>query len=155
MNVHRWRKLEGSDPQIFGLINKIKTLQTRIIQKTEKVVEKELLIQRKEKVYGDLKKILARQPGPEITDTLALYQDHVKTKRAQCEKMTNELQLYQTKVQELKDELQRLHRTHMDVKKKLYEQRKKERGKLEEKKIIHVLQPQLPRFTGGGFNLSL
>ena len=38
MNVHRWRKLEGSDPQVFALINKIKTLQNRIISKTERVV---------------------------------------------------------------------------------------------------------------------
>lgn len=157
MNVHRWRKLEGSDPQVFGLINKIKTLQQRIIGKTERVVVKDLLIQRKDKVYTELKKILGRQPGPEIADSLALYQEHVKTKRAQCEKMSNELQLYQTKVQELKDELQRVHRTHMDVKKKVYyeEHRRKQRGKQDDKKIIHVLQPQLPRFTGGGFNLSI
>merc|ERR1719423_299770 len=40
MNVHRWRKLEGSDPQTYTLINKIRTLQTRLIAKTQDVVEK-------------------------------------------------------------------------------------------------------------------
>ena len=69
--------------------------------------------------------------------------------------MTGELQLYQQKVQELKDELQRLHRQHVDVKKKLFEQRKKEYGKTTHDKRIQIIQPQLPRFTGGGFNLSL
>ncbi|CAD7925331.1 unnamed protein product [Amoebophrya sp. A120] len=153
MNVHRWRKLEGSDPQIYSLINKIKTLQQRIIQKTELVVEKGETLERKEKTYQDLRKMLARQPGPEITDSLALYQEHVRKKKAQCEKMTGELQVYTAKVGELKEELQRLHRANVDVRKKLYEQRKKE--KTVEKKVIHTLLPQLPRFTGGGFNLSL
>lgn len=40
LNVHRWRKLEGSDPATFELIQKIQTLQRRLIAKTEEVVEK-------------------------------------------------------------------------------------------------------------------
>merc|ERR1719171_930234 len=32
MNVHRWRKLEGSDPATYELIQKVKTLQKRLIQ---------------------------------------------------------------------------------------------------------------------------
>merc|ERR1712048_1496478 len=31
MNVHRWRKLEGSDPHMFELIQKVRTLQKRLI----------------------------------------------------------------------------------------------------------------------------
>jgi hypothetical protein len=50
MNVHRWRKLEGSDPATFELIQKIQTLQKRLISKTEEVVEKGLIIQEKEKM---------------------------------------------------------------------------------------------------------
>ncbi|XP_053548975.1 cilia- and flagella-associated protein 58 [Bombina bombina] len=45
MNVHRWRKLEASDPGTYELIQKIHTLQKRLISKTEEVVEKELLLQ--------------------------------------------------------------------------------------------------------------
>ena len=51
MNVHRWRKLEGSDPSTYELIQKIQALQKRLITKTEEVVHKELLIQEKEKLY--------------------------------------------------------------------------------------------------------
>ena len=50
MNVHRWRKLEGSDPATYEMIQKIQTLQKRLIMKTEEVVEKDLLIQEKEKL---------------------------------------------------------------------------------------------------------
>ncbi|KAG8135654.1 hypothetical protein E2320_008662 [Naja naja] len=45
MNVHRWRKLEASDPSTYELIQKIHALQKRLINKTEEVVEKELLLQ--------------------------------------------------------------------------------------------------------------
>jgi hypothetical protein len=47
----RWRKLEGSDPSMFEMIQKIQTLQKRLISKTEEAVEKDLLIQEKEKLY--------------------------------------------------------------------------------------------------------
>ena len=58
MNVHRWRKLEGSDPKRYELIQKIQTLQKRLIAKTEAVVEKDLLLQEKEKLYVELKNLL-------------------------------------------------------------------------------------------------
>ncbi len=74
LNVHRWRKLEGSDPGTYEMIQKIQTLQKRLITKTEEVVEKDLLIQEKEKLYMELKNILARQPGPEVAEQLSIYQ---------------------------------------------------------------------------------
>lgn len=37
MNVHRWRKLEGTDPNRYEMILKIQTLQKRLILKTEEV----------------------------------------------------------------------------------------------------------------------
>ena len=30
MNIHRWRKLEGSDPSTYEMIQKIQTLQVRV-----------------------------------------------------------------------------------------------------------------------------
>ena len=54
-----------------------------MIAKTEEVVEKELLIQEKEKLYLELKHILARQPGPEVAEQLAIYQQTLKEKTKQ------------------------------------------------------------------------
>jgi hypothetical protein len=80
MNIHRWRKLSGSDPSTFELITKIQTLQKRLIAKTEEVVEKELVIQQKEKLYKDIKDILQRQPGPEVLEELRVVKEAVKVK---------------------------------------------------------------------------
>ena len=40
LNVHRWRKLEGSDPATYEMIQKIQILQRRLIKKTEEVSDK-------------------------------------------------------------------------------------------------------------------
>lgn len=80
MNIHRWRKLQGSDPSTYELISKIQMLQKRLIVKTEEVVEKELVIQQKEKLYVEVKKVLQRQPGPEIIEELQVVRAAVKTK---------------------------------------------------------------------------
>ncbi len=65
------------------MIQKIQTLQKRLIAKTEEVVEKELLIQEKEKLYVELKHILARQPGPEVAEQMQIYQQTMKEKTKQ------------------------------------------------------------------------
>merc|ERR1712048_508721 len=65
MNVHRWRELEGSDPATFEMIQRVKKLQKDLIAKTEEVMEKDSMIQEKERLYVQLKNIIARQPGPE------------------------------------------------------------------------------------------
>lgn len=41
----RWRKLEGADPATYEMVQKIQTLQRRLIIKSEEVVEKDLVIQ--------------------------------------------------------------------------------------------------------------
>lgn len=68
LNYHRWRQLEGTDPDTFELLLKIQTLQKRLIKKTEEVVEKDVTIHEKEKLYVELKNLLARQPGPEVAE---------------------------------------------------------------------------------------
>jgi hypothetical protein len=83
--------LESSDPQRFEMIRKIQSLQKRVIARNQEIIEKgenfiplhvrnlvlmipryactaELLIQEKEKVYVELKNILARQPSPEVAE---------------------------------------------------------------------------------------
>jgi chromosome segregation ATPase len=126
MNVHRWRKLEGSDPGTLEMIQKIQTLQKRLIAKTEEVVEKDLLIQEKEKLYAELKNILARQPGPEVAEQLSVYQQNLREKTRQMKAMASELNMYQAQVNEYKFEIDRLTRELQEVKRRYYEAKRKE-----------------------------
>merc|ERR1719231_2005622 len=102
LNVHRWRVLESSDPQRFELVKKIQSLQKRIISKTEEVVEKDLLIQEKERLYVELKNILGRQPGPEVAEQLSVYQTNLKQKTRQMKAMAGELDMYKQQVSEFR-----------------------------------------------------
>ena len=47
LNYHRWRQLQGADPDTYELLLKIQTLQKRLISKTEEVVNKDVIIQEK------------------------------------------------------------------------------------------------------------
>lgn len=172
MNVHRWRKLEGSDPATFELIQKIQTLQKRLIAKTEEVVEKGLLIQEKEKMYAELKQILARQPGPEMSEQLTVYQQNLKSKTRQLKAMASELNMYQAQVNEYKYEVERLNRELQDMKKKYYQQKRKEQmlkdmemegvGGVMSRTAPHMLANEQQvaaksartRYAGGGFAIK-
>lgn len=163
MNIHRWRKLEGSDPSTYEMIQKIHTLQGRLIKKTEEVVEKELLIQEKEKLYMELKQILQRQPGPEVAEQLQIYQQTLKDKTKQMKSMASELNMYESQVSEHKMDIERLSRELQEVKKKYYFQKKKEHLSRERDRavaqglappIIPQMKQDMPCFTGGGFNLK-
>ncbi|KAM5271835.1 cilia- and flagella-associated protein 58 [Ctenodactylus gundi] len=159
MNVHRWRKLEASDPSSFELIQKIHALQKRLISKTEEVVEKELLLQEKEKLYMELKHILAQQPGPEAAEQLQIYRHTLKEKNKQLKVLSSELNMYESQSQEYKYEIEKLGNELMNLKKKYLTQKRKELFQKNKDKVYmgntsSMVNPATPHFTGGGFALS-
>merc|ERR1711981_1119427 len=134
-------------------------LQKRLIQKTEEVVEKDLQIQEKEKLYVALKSILARQPGPEVREQLEMYEENLQAKKKQMRAMQSELKTYQAQVGDYRDEIDRLTRELQEVKRKYFDQKKREQIQQDaqrgDTKAIHPRPVPQPRFTGGGFNLSM
>merc|ERR1711977_655779 len=123
MNVHRWRKLEGTDPTTITML---KTLQKKLIMKTEEVLERDALIAEKEKLYVHLKGILARQPGPDVAEQLALYADNLKDKTAQMKHMQSELKKYQEQVRDRQDGVERVQQDLEHIRKSYIETRRAE-----------------------------
>ncbi|XP_042719486.1 cilia- and flagella-associated protein 58 [Lagopus leucura] len=161
LNVHRWRKLEASDPSTYELIQKIQRLQKQLISKTGEVIEKELLLQEKEKLYVELKHVLARQPGPEAAEQLQLYRHTLREKTKQLKILSSELNMYESQSQEYKYEIERLANELLNVKKKYLAQKRKEQQAKEKERSLAEresefphLRSDVPRFTGGGFALS-
>ena len=114
--MHRWRKLECTDPETYELIQKIQSLQKRLIAKTEEVSEKDVLIQEKEKLYIELKNILAKQSGPEVAEKLQVYQQNLKERAKQLKDMVAELKNYQAQVNAYRFENERLDKQITDIK---------------------------------------
>ena len=126
LNVHRWRKLGGSDPATFELVQKIEILQKRLIKKTEQVMEKDAIIQEHEKAFTSLKKHLDRQPDTSVVDKLSVSENEVREKERQMRAMAGELNMNQTLVSEYRKEIDRLNHELHDMKHKYFEQKKKE-----------------------------
>jgi len=126
MNVHRWRKLEGSDPATYEMMQKVKTLQKRLISKTEEAVEKDLAIQEKEKLYLEMRNLLSKQPGPEVVEEVGKQQNSLKEKTKQMKAMAAELNMYHAQLNDYKDEIERLTKELQDTKRRYFEQRHRE-----------------------------
>lgn len=126
LNVHRWRKLESTDIETYELIQKIQSLQKRLISKTEEVSEKDVLIQEKEKLYIELKNILAKQSGPEVTEKLQIYQQNLKERSKQLKEMVLELKNYQSQVHAYRFEIDRVDKIIEDAKKTYYQMKSKQ-----------------------------
>lgn len=121
-------------------------------------MSKDNLLVEKEKAYQALKTVLARQPGPEITEQVVLYRENLQQKSRQMRAMSTEVKTYQAQVNEYKDEVARVNRELQQVKRKFYEQKKKEQQTRDAQRaeVKISLQPNLqqPRYTGGGFCLT-
>lgn len=133
MNVHRWKKMEATDPENYERIMKIQTLQRRVITKTEEVKEKDKLIKEKEQLFFQLKNILARQPGPEVKSQIEIYQSSLKDKTSQLKKMLNELKYSQAKAKASKYEIGTVNEQIASIKQNYFKKRDtEEKTKLKE-----------------------
>ncbi|KAM6911713.1 cilia- and flagella-associated protein 58 [Lycodopsis pacificus] len=158
INIHRWRRLEGSDPGKYELIQKIQALQKRLIAKTQELEEHELLLQEKEKLYVELKHIMARQPGPEAAEQLQQCQWTIRERTKKLQALVAEVRLLDSKMNEYKSENQRLANELANTKKK-YLSQKKLHSEQRTRTTVGQLEalPQLsskPHFTGGGFRID-
>jgi chromosome segregation ATPase len=172
LNVHRWRKLEGSDPTSYELIQKVHILQKKLILKTEEVVETNLILQDKEKIEEELKNLIARQPGPEIGDQVNTFQRNLRAKSKQMKVLAAELNMYQAQAAEYKYEVERLNREVADLKRKYYQQKQRrdansllestkdnyggeEFSENFQNKMSSIQKLPKTRFTGGGFAIKI
>mmetsp|Transcript_28676 Transcript_28676/g.66476 ORF Transcript_28676/g.66476 Transcript_28676/m.66476 type:complete len:866 (+) Transcript_28676:84-2681(+) len=126
MNVHRWRKLEGSDPSTYEMMQKVKTLQKRLISKTEEAVEKDLAIQEKEKLYLEMRNLLDKQPSAEVVEEVGKQQTSLKEKTKQMKAMAAELNMYHAQLSDYKEEIERVTKELQDTKRRYFEQRHRE-----------------------------
>ena len=79
-NIHRWRKLGGTDCDTNEMISKIESLQKRLISKTEDVVSKDLVVNTQEQTIKNLKQVMTRQPGLAEAEMISYYQDTINKK---------------------------------------------------------------------------
>ncbi len=125
INIHRWRRLKDTNADSHGTLKRVRNLQKSIIRKAGEVEAKDNLIQEKEKLYVDLRRVLARQPGAEAAEQLRLYMKTLKQKKAAFKTLQAELKMYQAKVYEYKYDVQRLQNELQMLNLQYFEQQRK------------------------------
>ncbi|PRP78294.1 flagellar associated protein [Planoprotostelium fungivorum] len=153
MNIHRWRKLEGSDPTAYEMIQKIHTLQRRLIAKTEEVVEKDLAIQESEKKIEELQQQIKRLPGPQQAQKLSMYKHNLKEKEKQLKALSSQLNMYEVQVDTYKHDISSLTREFQEIQKRYWEVKRKEQLTVEMDKSLETsFLNSATRIMGGGFS---
>ncbi|VEN52638.1 unnamed protein product [Callosobruchus maculatus] len=133
LNIHRWRKLEGSDPELLDLLQKIQILQKRLLQQGSEAIERERQLKTAERLYINLRQVLAKQPGPGIKNELSKTQRALKARGNKLKVLVSELNMAELKAAEYKSDLQRVSEELCEMKKRY----------LAEKKTNHMQRLQL------------
>ncbi|CBY12441.1 unnamed protein product [Oikopleura dioica] len=158
LNIHRWRRLEGSDPASFELIQKVQALQKRLIEKNEEVVKTDMMIQEKEKMYVELREILARQPGPEVVEQLAEFKHALRHKTKQLKRLAAELNMSESQQEQQEMEIHKIARELQEIKQKYLSAKKREHARreaeMDHSQRTHEVMVDRPVITGGGFHLK-
>ncbi|XP_017780088.1 PREDICTED: cilia- and flagella-associated protein 58-like [Nicrophorus vespilloides] len=162
MNVHRWRKLEGSDPEVFDLLQKITLLQKRLLNQSSQAVEKETQLKEAEQLYMNLRQVVSKQPGPEIKTQLMKTQRSLNSHINKMKCLVSELNMTEAQANSYKLDLDKVSDELVDTRKKLVQERKQHARELEglRSKIGNPTdaaqqQQQQMKFVGGGFRVSL
>jgi hypothetical protein len=120
VNVHRWRKLEGTDPASYDLVQKAQVLQRRLIAKTEAVVERDLQLADKDKEVAALREQLNGAPGPEVVEQLAAVRIALNDRTRELKAVASEVNMAQAQVAEFKFEADRAARELAEAKAALF-----------------------------------
>ena len=73
-----FRLLAAKEPTTEELLQKIDTLQRRVLKKTEEVEKQELVVDDLKRTIGELQQTIERLPGPKEAEALAAARRSVK-----------------------------------------------------------------------------
>ncbi|KAG5681693.1 hypothetical protein PVAND_011104 [Polypedilum vanderplanki] len=129
MNVHRWRKLNGIDPDKAQLLSKVQSLQKRLLLQTSVLLKKDETIQTITEKVQYLEDFTSKLPSENIKEELMMTRHKLS---AHTKKMKAALALSKIKNEDLKTRdslIEEMRNNLMEVKRQLLNE-KKEKNKL-------------------------
>ncbi|XP_048486400.1 cilia- and flagella-associated protein 58 isoform X1 [Plutella xylostella] len=121
INVHRWRKLGGSDPAHVQLTQKLHMIQKKVLSQSEMLVQKDRQLKQTENLYSAVKDMLALQPSPEIQQTLNRTQRALSQRTGKMKCLIAELNMRERQVSDLRLDMERVNSDLTSYKQKYYE----------------------------------
>ncbi|XP_058456999.1 cilia- and flagella-associated protein 58-like [Malaya genurostris] len=139
MNIHRWRKLSGKDPEKMDLIVKVQTLQRRVLYQSVTVSEQEKTIKESEKVYGELKEVVEKLPHQKMKEQLCATQRALTARTKKLKALSAEIRIKESDSKSQECLVDELKKSLLETKKELVNE-KREKQKLAES-VRNVLIP--------------
>ncbi|XP_069362955.1 cilia- and flagella-associated protein 58-like [Maniola hyperantus] len=124
LNVHRWRKLQGTDPESVTLTQKLRLTQKKVLAQSEMLVLKDRELKETKNLYGAVKDMLALQPSPEIQQTLNRTQRALAQRTVKMKCLIAELSMRERQVTDLRLELERVNGELATSKQKYFEMKR-------------------------------
>lgn len=108
INIHRWRALEDRDPEKWTLIQKMHSMQRRVLEVREEIKARDDAIKVAEVEYNKLKGHLSKAPGPEMAEAIAQCQSNLKEKARQMKALELDLENARQQCDDYKREMARI-----------------------------------------------
>ncbi|KAM3957974.1 cilia- and flagella-associated protein 58 [Aphomia sociella] len=124
LNVHRWRKLQGTDPESVQLTQKLRLTQKKVLAQSEMLVLKDRELKETRNLYSAVKDMLALQPSPDIQQTLNRTQRALAQRTTKMKCLIAELSMREKQVTDLKLELERANNDLHSFKQRYYEMKR-------------------------------
>ncbi|KPA73604.1 hypothetical protein ABB37_09736 [Leptomonas pyrrhocoris] len=124
-NMHAWRDLEGNAPEVLDGLVKVQLLQTKLTRKRDELQAKTGEVEAAEQEYKRLRQQLARLPGPEAAEELALCAENLQQRKAQVTDMTQSLSKAEEEAQLLEGQVEQLQEELQDTKHRFYQEKAK------------------------------
>ena len=93
LNIHRFDQLIDINPQLYQLIMNVNSVQKQIIRHGNKNSELSSQIERYEKLYTHLTKLLSYKYGSEIYAQIELYEKEIQSKSKQLQSIDIQLNI--------------------------------------------------------------
>jgi len=117
VNVHRWRKLAGADPEMEDLLQRHAMLQKKLIQRTEEAAEKDIALGEKERqLAAERARFALGNTGKELGEQLTNAQHLLGERTRQLKAVASEVNMFQTQAAEARFEVERLQREVAELK---------------------------------------
>ncbi|XP_030033121.2 cilia- and flagella-associated protein 58 [Manduca sexta] len=124
LNVHRWRKLQGTDPESIELTQKLRLTQKKVLAQSEMLVLKDRELKETRNLYSAVKDILALQPSPEIQIVLNRTQRALAQRTTKLKCLVAEMSMRERQVTDLRLDLERVNGELHSFKQKYYEMKR-------------------------------
>ncbi|KAH9629898.1 hypothetical protein HF086_008189 [Spodoptera exigua] len=124
LNVHRWRKLQGTDPESVRLTQKLRLTQKKVLAQSEMLVLKDRELKETRNLYAAVKDMLALQPSPEIQVTLNRTQRALTNRTTKMKCLIAELSMRERQVSDQRLELDRVNSELHSFKQKYFEMKR-------------------------------